>query len=171
MNFFSRQKQQSEAIHRLYREHGPGLLVYACSVVGYKHIAEDVLQEVFLKLLQRDYVPDEPKPYLYKAVQHAALNALRANRKTTALTGTEPWFAAPHGDYLAEAALQSGLQQLPLDQREVLVLHLWGGLSFAEIGAVLSISHNTAASRHRYALQKLRAMLQPRTCPHADERP
>jgi RNA polymerase sigma-70 factor (ECF subfamily) len=52
--------------------------------------------------------------------------------------------------------------RLPEEQRQVLVLHLWGGLSFEEIASTLAVSANTAASRYRYALQKLRAAMQPK---------
>ena len=51
--------------------------------------------------------------------------------------------------------------RIPEEQRQVIVLHIWGGLSFDEIGSVLAISANTAASRYRYALQKLREAMRP----------
>ena len=50
---------------------------------------------------------------------------------------------------------------LPVAQREVVVLHVWGGLTFSEIADTLSISSNTVASRYRYALGKLREVLKP----------
>ena len=54
-----------------------------------------------------------------------------------------------------EAAIAAALNQLPGDQREVVVLRIWGGLSFAQIGEALSIPLNTAVSRYRYALGRL----------------
>jgi RNA polymerase sigma-70 factor (ECF subfamily) len=51
--------------------------------------------------------------------------------------------------------------RIPQEQRQVLVLHLWGGLSFVEIANILAIPANTAASRYRYALQKLRSAMRP----------
>jgi RNA polymerase sigma-70 factor (ECF subfamily) len=53
------------------------------------------------------------------------------------------------------------LQKLPPAQSEVVVLKIWEGMTFAEIGEVLGESPNTAASRYRYALQKLTHFLQP----------
>lgn len=53
--------------------------------------------------------------------------------------------------------LQSALAELPEDQREVIVLHIWAKMSFEEIASALEISPNTAASRYRYGLSKLRA--------------
>jgi len=48
------------------------------------------------------------------------------------------------------------LASIPDDQRHVIVLHVWGELTFAQIAEILDISSNTAASRYRYALAKLR---------------
>jgi RNA polymerase sigma-70 factor (ECF subfamily) len=53
------------------------------------------------------------------------------------------------------------MQSLPAEQREVISLKIDGDLTFAQIAAVFDISPNTAASRYRYALEKLRRMLEP----------
>ena len=53
-------------------------------------------------------------------------------------------------------ALQSALRMLPDEQREVLVLRIWGQLMFDEAAAVIGVSPNTAASRYRYGLAKLK---------------
>ena len=53
-------------------------------------------------------------------------------------------------------ALETALQKLPPEQREVVVMKIWGGLKFEEIANEFNISQNTAASRYRYALEGLR---------------
>ncbi len=57
--------------------------------------------------------------------------------------------------------LEAAIGALPIEQREVLTLKIWGELTFAEIGEALSIPANTAASRYRYALSALRKSMQP----------
>ena len=57
------------------------------------------------------------------------------------------------------AAIESALNQLPCDQREVVVMKIWGELTFAQIGEALSASPNTVASRYRYALARLETEL------------
>jgi RNA polymerase sigma-70 factor (ECF subfamily) len=57
--------------------------------------------------------------------------------------------------------LQSALAALPTEQREITVLRVWGELTLEEAAAVLDISPNTAASRYRYALAKLKKQLEP----------
>jgi RNA polymerase sigma-70 factor (ECF subfamily) len=162
MKFFSRRTLQVEAVQFLYQQHGPGLLLYACSLLGRKHAAEDVLQQVFMKLLEQNTIPEDPRPYLFRAVHNVALNLVRGESKQIELAEIEPWFEAPQHDHPARVTLTTELMRLPEEQRQILVLHLWGGLSFDEIASLLAISANTAASRYRYALQKLRAAMQPK---------
>jgi len=161
MKFFSRRKLQAEEVQSLYQQHGPGLLLYACSLLGRKHAAEDVLQQVFMKLLEQNTIPEEPRPYLFRAVHNVALNLVRSESKQVELADIEPWFEVPEQDRVARVTLTTKLMRIPEEQRQVLVLHIWGGLSFDEIASVLAVSANTAASRYRYALQKLRAAMRP----------
>jgi RNA polymerase sigma-70 factor, ECF subfamily len=68
-------------------------------------------------------------------------------------------FSPPDRDYAGERNLRRALAALPADQREVLVLHVWGELTFSEVGKLLGVSSNTVASRYRYGLTKLRELL------------
>ena len=58
-----------------------------------------------------------------------------------------------------QTAIEEALDTLPADQREVVILKVWAGLNFPAIALTLGISANTAASRYRYALEKLRQRL------------
>jgi RNA polymerase sigma-70 factor (ECF subfamily) len=101
--------------------------------------------------------------YLFSALRHAAarLAARRPARaplptdELTARTNQPDERVDPH----LLRRLATALAVLPPDQREVLTLKIDGGLTFAEVAAVLGIRPNTAASRYRYALEKLRALL------------
>ena len=62
-------------------------------------------------------------------------------------------------------AIEAALQSLPAEQRETVIMRLWGGLSFPQIGQVMAVSTDTAASRYRYALAKLRQQLAPEHAP------
>lgn len=55
-----------------------------------------------------------------------------------------------------EQAIAEAVGRLPVEQREVLALKIWGELTFEQIAAALDLSPNTAASRYRYALTALR---------------
>jgi len=162
MRLFSGRKLREEEVQRFYQDHGSALLLYACSLLGRKHAAEDVLHQVFMKLLEQNTMPGEPRPYLFRAVRNAALNVMRQESKDVDVTDIEPWFEAPQQDHAANLTLKAELVQISVEQRQVLVMHLWGGLSFEEIGKVLDIPANTSASRYRYAIQKLRERMLPK---------
>ena len=66
------------------------------------------------------------------------------------------WLESPDGSRETSLALQSALRMLPGEQREIVVLRIWGALTFEEAAAVIGISPNTAASRYRYGIAKLK---------------
>ena len=148
-----------DEIRKLYEHHSRGLFAYACSFVSSFASAEDALHQVFERMLRGDLeIEGEPVPYLYRAVRNVALNQIRNRSREVNLEDT--WLDSPSGMEQTGLELQSALQELPEEQREVIVLHMWGGLSFEEAAAALGIPPNTAASRYRYGLSKLREQFQ-----------
>ena len=149
-------------VERLYEQHGRVLLAYACSFVHSVAEGEDIVQQVFTRLLRGDLViTGLPLAYLCRAIRNTALNQRRTWRRETALDDEVGWLEAPAGLEESALAIERSMTRLPVEQREVVVLHVWGGLTFSEIGDTLAISANTAASRYRYALGKLREVLKP----------
>lgn len=154
----NRHKLDRAEIADLYARHGSALLGYASSLLCDRSAAEDILHQLFLNLLDADVLaPLEIRPYLFRAVRNAVLNRRRTDARQVAIDAIENfWFEMPDGNHEAAIALESALRQLPEDQREVVVMHVWGDMTFEEIGGILGISLNTAASRYRYAVLKLR---------------
>ena len=156
------QKLTAEEVRRLYDRHGPALLAYARSFLADAAMAEDVVQQVFMKLLQgRATLPDAPAAYLYRAVRNAALNTRRNGRHSAPLDERSAWFEHRDSDREAALALQAALAELPEEQREVVMMRVWSGMSLQEVAEATGVSPNTAASRYRYALEKLRERLKP----------
>ena len=146
----------SDAI-RWYDEHGRALLAYASALLRDPSAAEDVLHQVFLNVLRgRAAITGAPQPYLFRAVRNAALNHIRGQSREVELPDGGAWLESPDGSKETAMALESALKTLPAEQREVVVLKIWGELTFEEAAAVIGISPNTAASRYRYGLEKLR---------------
>jgi RNA polymerase sigma-70 factor (ECF subfamily) len=105
-------------------------------------------------------------------VRRAATDLARRNSRRSAreeladggLESTAPIFETPlEGDDRREA-IEAALRDLPPEQREVLVLKIWGELTFEQIAAQLGLPPNTAASRYRYALAALREVLTAADC-------
>jgi len=156
-------KRKSRNLEGCYAEHAPALLAYARSFGLNHHAAEDLLHHVFLKVLESlsDKEVAEIRPYLFRAIRNSASNHQRDRSREVELSRQEPWFRNPGTSPEAELELRSALCELPLEQREVLLMHIWGGLTFGEVAAVLAVSPNTIASRYRYALTAIKRRLQP----------
>ena len=98
----------------------------------------------------------DKKAYLFACVRNAALNEGKQRERNAPLDPDAAWFIPPDRDYAGEQSLRRALEALPGDQRQVMVLHVWGELTFSQISDLLDLSSNTVASRYRYALAKLR---------------
>ncbi len=153
-------QSKGSPVEALYRQLGPALLLFAISMTGDRSSAQDAVQQVFVRLLERglgDII--DAKAFLYRCVRNAALNHTKTQQRNVALDEDAPWFDALSRDSAEELSLRHGLRTLPAEQRQVVVLRVWCGLSYAEIGDLLEISANTIASRYRYALEKLREVM------------
>jgi len=154
-------RSDAAEIELSYRRYGPALLLFAAVLAGERSRAQDAVHQVFLKLLESGSLREalDPKAYLFTCVRNAVLNDRKVRQRDVVLDPECAWFEPPHRDFAAELHLRRALWELPEDQRQVTILHVWGELTFAQIAEVLSISANTAASRYRYALAKLREAL------------
>ena len=148
----------SAEIEVLYRQHGPALLLFATAITGERSRAQDLVHQVFLKLMEDGKLrrAEDKKSYLFACVRNAVLNERKRGERQAPLRSDTAWFSPPDRDYAAEQNLRRALNTLPDDQRQVVILHVWGELTFSQIGDLLDISSNTAASRYRYALGRLR---------------
>ncbi len=151
---------------QLYDEHADALFVHLSNFLREDAVVRDVLQEVFLRLARNAtgiLHAANPRAYLLRLAHNLAIDTFR-RRETR---------SRREADFAAAALLEGGavnsvpsadaaeqaLGGLPEEQRLVVHLKIWEDLTFAEIAEVLAIPANTAASRHRYALAKLRATL------------
>jgi RNA polymerase sigma-70 factor (ECF subfamily) len=144
-----------------YEAKAAALVLYG-RALGLSHgEAEDVVQETFLALMQREELPREPEHYCLRTFRNRALNYKRSLwRRLTRELESQRWFEKTEDENPAERAAMQQLAALPPDQREVIVLKIWNDCTFEEIGALLDISPNTAAGRYRYGLQKMKLQLE-----------
>jgi len=144
-----------------FAELGPGLVLFARQFVRSIADAEDIVQEAFVRFWRKQH-SIENRGLLYATVRSVALDLLRrdsrrARREAVAVLESEQT-SEPHfsGEDESQRALAEAVGRLPQEQREVVVMKIWNELTFQEIGTVLGISQNTAASRYRYALASLK---------------
>ncbi len=149
-----------ELLGRLVDHHAAALVLYARQWCA---SPEDVVQEAVLKLFAQHPPPHSPLPWLYRVVRNAAVSAGRTERRRqrheiVAATRTPAWFEA-HDESIDGEVATAALQQLPPDEREVIVAHLWGGLTFDQIADVAGCSASTAHRRYVAGLTTLRERL------------
>jgi RNA polymerase sigma-70 factor (ECF subfamily) len=136
-------------------------LVLYGRALGLSHSeAEDVVQEAFVALLQAEKTPACAEAYIYRAVRNRALNHKRSLwRRLAREVESRRWFERESGESHVEREAMRRLAELPLEQREVIVLKIWSQQTFEQIGEHLEVSPNTVAGRYRYGMTKLRACL------------
>lgn len=153
----------------LYTRKAAELLLYGRALGLSLGEAEDVLQETFLALLHKPEPPELPEHYCVRSYRNRARNYRRSLwRRLTRELESRRWFEKEQGECPAERAAMRCLAQLPVEQREVIVLKIWHHYTFEEIGGLLEISPHTAAGRYRYGLQKIKLCME-RTTYERDE--
>ncbi len=165
--------QNPESWSSWFQCYGPKLLLCARQWTRSLADAEDVVQEAFVRYWRHQrHLPGEPMALLVTSVRRAALDLGRRDgrriiREELAVDAAgEPvaLFQTSLEEADRRAAIEEALQRIPPEQREVLVLKIWGELTFDQIAAALELSPNTAASRYRYALTALRRELNTADC-------
>ena len=153
--------EQKDWREELYDATAAELIIYG-RALGLTHgEAEDVLQETFVALLRLQVLPEKIEHYCVRCYRNRALNYRRSLwRRLTREWESVRWFDRGSSETDAERAAMRCLQELPVAQREVIVLKVWHQCTFEEIAVVMEIPANTAAGRYRYGLQKIRNKLE-----------
>lgn len=152
---------------KLFRTYYATLVTFAAGMAGSTDAAEDLVQEVFVAIWRRraDMAPATvPRAYLYKAVRHRALNALRHDRVARDSTPPPEQSFVPsaeddliHGE--VELAVRAAISRLPDRARLMFTLSRDEGLTYAEIARVTGVSVKTVETQMGRALRALRESL------------
>ena len=159
-------------------EFGPKLLLFARQQTRSHEDAQDVFQDAVVKLVGKihshEFIggAEAWQPYLYTTIRRLAIDLSRRDdrrKRREDSVGTDtgeaqqeafhPWFESESSEDETRDQLEEKLKQLPEKFSEVIVMKIWGERTFAQIGEILGISPNTAASRYRYGLEALQKTL------------
>ena len=159
-----------EALRSIYEKYKDDLVTLSAALLTDVTSAEDVVHDVFVGFIESSRkfrLTGSLKGYLATCVANNARNKNKArcrhgeialdNADRVAADSESPEFGALFGEQLRQLAWAIG--QLPYEQREVLLLHSYSGMKFKAIARQQDVSINTAQGRYRYALDKLRSML------------
>jgi RNA polymerase sigma-70 factor (ECF subfamily) len=153
----------------IYRDHAPLVYRTAWGVLGSREDADDVVQTVFLRLLQRESPVEfqkNPGAYLYRAAVNVALDVLKARRRRPILVEhvEQLEIAAPSLDSRRldelHQRLYAALDQLSPDAREILILRYMHKKSVADIGSTLGVSRAVVSLRLFRSRARLRTLLE-----------
>ena len=158
-------------LRRLYDGHSQSLYAFLLNLTRDENDTRDLLQDIFIKLARNPELLDglrNERAFLIRLAHNAAIDMIRRRgtrdktREQFTAESVSPFAPGVDPDEQAfRAALADALTELPAEQRVVVHLKLWDGLTFEEIANALEIPQNTAASRYRYGLDKLRECLRP----------
>ncbi len=158
-----------DAMRAIYQKYKDYLLTVAKALLNEKTAAEDVVHDVFVSFAQSIdgfELKRSLKGYLSVCVCNLARDKLRARKRKTeklaSYTSAGSDIATPEQRLIeTEQSMRTrgALSQLPYEQREVIVLHLKGGLKFRQIAGLQDVSVSTVHGRYRYGLDKLRTLL------------
>jgi RNA polymerase sigma factor (sigma-70 family) len=158
------------AFEMLYERHAPSVFGFLQRMMREPALAEDVLQTTFLSVVRARgrYEPDSSvRAWIFAIAANAGRDALRRRRArredpVPATASREPAAETPEPpDPAASRAVQDALMQLPLEQREAVVMHKLHDLSFAEIATALGITIGAAKVRAHRGYTRLRELLAP----------
>jgi len=146
--------------HRLVR--------FAAALTRRQHDAEDAVQTALVRLAREPQLLAKatcPWAYLLQMVRNEALSIARRQGRCQAAGNLADLVTQCRVDEAereeSQRAVWAALRKLPPEQAEVVVLKIWEEMTFAQIGAILDLSPNTAASRYQYAMTKLTQRLLP----------
>jgi RNA polymerase sigma-70 factor (ECF subfamily) len=158
-------------LQRLYDEHAQALFAFLLNFTRDEDDTRDLLQEIFIRLARQPGLlrgVREERAFLIRLAHNAAIDLMRRRgtrqKYQDQLAGElPPVFATAENPDEAEfrQSVSRALAELPPEQRAVVHLKLWGNLTFEQIAEALDLPPNTAASRYRYGLDKLRERLRP----------
>ena len=158
-------------LERLYDHHAQALFAFLLNFTRDEDDTRDLLQEVFVKIARQPAALSaalDERSFLLRLAHNAAIDLMRRRgarnkyHEQFAVEQLSQFVASADPDEAAfRAELSAALGKLPPEQRVVVHLKLWEGLTFEQVAATLDIPANTAASRFRYALDKLRHLLRP----------
>lgn len=159
-DFEKLKNHDKEAFIRIYNELKIPVYTIAYRIVGSKEVAEDITQEVFLRLFS---APPEsnvknPRAWIFAITRNLSIDHLRKpeNLNIDDITAT---LEHNENDIVTKLDVETALQNLSTTEREIITLHLNAGLSFKEIASITKLSLPATFRKYKKALSKLKVVL------------
>jgi len=159
--YFSRvQNGDKEAFAQIYNELKKPVFTIACRIVQSKELAEDVTQDIFVKLFVS---PPDPsiknlRAWIFRMTRNLAIDALR-KKQGIDIDDVELVAEDEMSNVLMRMDIESAINRLPCAEREILSLHINAELHFYEIAHILGVSVPAVYRKYRKAIKTLQKLL------------
>lgn len=153
-------------VRTLLRENEHALVIYART--WNEFFAEDMVQDAFVKLLQEEPFPENPRAWLYRVVRNRGLDLHRKSRHEREFAAEKKfgnWFVSNPNHatgYLSAEDATVALAGIPQETREIIVAKIWGGLNFREISELTGRPLSSVHLDYHNGIEKLRQILDRR---------
>jgi RNA polymerase sigma-70 factor (ECF subfamily) len=146
---------EPRTLESVWRQYGTRLILYAAALVKDRSQGEDIIQTLFVRLLSTGILPptEGEATYLFRAVRNVAFNELRSRKRARRAYSSllepvsqDPGEAAELGEL--GIRIESVILELPSEEREAVVLKIWGDVSFAHGATISGVSEKTFEYRY-----------------------
>lgn len=159
--YFTRlQGGDTDAFEYIYAELKDPVYTIAYRIVQSRELAEDVAQDVFVKLfdLPEGLAVKYPRAWIFQMTHNAAIDALRREKPTEDIDELSQ--SLPAGDIEGRLDMEKALAALPRVEREIVSLHLNAELTFSEIADITGLTLSSVYRRYRKSLKILKKLLE-----------
>lgn len=152
------------ALDLIYDAYGEALFGYLNCLICSRHDSEDCLQDLFILIAKKRNLLKEKenlKGYLMTMARNEAMAFFRKKKRQIDTVECDETLLAPLNteEDLPVKELSRALTSIPLEQRDIIFLKIYQQMTFKEISQQLEISENTAASRYRYGIKKMKQLM------------
>jgi RNA polymerase sigma-70 factor (ECF subfamily) len=161
-------KMNPDKLIEWYEACGAELRLYALQWQGYQQ-AEDLVQDAFIKLLKQSRCPDQVRAWLFRVVRNSSISQIRRSQRRKKVNQMFPlthgcWFEPRSDEQLDARNAQAILETLPSERREIVVLRIWGQLSFRDIADLMEKSIPWVHREYQAALGMIKSRLESSPC-------
>lgn len=149
------------AFEKIYEDLKTPVYTIIVRMIGDTQLAEDLLQEVFLKLYRSPAAGEirNPRAYLFQMAHHLAIDSIRSRKADASLDEMEDTVPMPEQDVALRLDVENAMQLLPSLERQIVTLHVNAGLTFGEVAKIVEKPLGTVLWRYQSAVSKLRKYL------------
>lgn len=150
-----------EALEKIYNDMKTPVYTVIMRITHDRMLSEDIMQEIFVKLFKSppQFPVENPRAWIFKMARNLAIDSTRKQKQLVSYDELEECIPQPEADYGEHVDVENALNRLDSDSRQIVTLHINGGMKFREISEIMSIPLGTALWRYQKAIDKLRILL------------